>query len=370
MEHAIAAIRNFNRFYTKYIGALDSRFLGSNLSLTEARLLQEIIKREPVQANVLQEVLTLDRGYLSRIIRRFEKEGWIMRERSLEDGRSRPMKLTSKGRIVFENVDQKQYNIIEAVVSQLTEAERQTLANSLTSIQKLLTRASNASSSDVLGRPVWHALSGRQNSLSIGNNHALRFQKTITPFGAATGTTDADVRALGELLSSGEEIWLLEKENIPVPPGLKVLKTAELMQMVASHVQKSKHDFAFFELATNDASDMLELARLTVPGPFQADTYRLGGFVGIREKGRLVAMAGERMKPGNFTEVSGVCTHPDYRGRGYAGFLMRIVAQRILDRGEKPFLHTYSDNKAAIALYQTVGFTPYQSLTVTILQKE
>ncbi|MCH4024693.1 MAG: GNAT family N-acetyltransferase [Acetobacter sp.] len=370
MEQAIAAVRDFNRFYMRYVGALDSRFLGCDMTLTEARLLLEIANREPVQANVLQDVLTLDRGYLSRMIRRFENEGWIARERSSEDGRSRPMKLTAKGRIVFENVDQRQHDVIEATLLQLNETEQQTLAQALTSVRRLLTRTPASSPLDVLNRPVWHALTGRQSSLSVGNNHALCYQRTITPFGASAGTGDIDLQALGELLPPDGEIWLVEKEGFPIPPGLKIVKAAECLQMVASHISSdSKHDFAFFDLGADDAVEMRELAMLTVPGPFQADTWRLGGFIGIREAGRLVAMAGERMKPGNFTEVSGVCTHPHYRGRGYAGFLMRIVAQRILDRGETPFLHTYSDNKAAIALYQSLGFTPHQLVTATVLQK-
>ena len=89
---------------------------------------------------------------------------------------------------------------------------------------------------------------------------------------------------------------------------------------------------------------MLALATLTRPGPFFARTHQLGAFIGVKQDGRLVAMAGERMQPTGFTEVSGVCTHPDPRGRGYAGGLMRQVAARILARGETPFLHAYADN--------------------------
>ncbi|MEI9963878.1 MAG: GNAT family N-acetyltransferase [Caulobacteraceae bacterium] len=101
---------------------------------------------------------------------------------------------------------------------------------------------------------------------------------------------------------------------------------------------------------------MLALATLTQPGPFFARTHQLGDFIGVKQEGRLVAMAGERMRPTGFTEVSGVCTHPDWRGRGYAAGLMRLVAARILARGETPFLHVYASNTGAIALYEALGF--------------
>jgi predicted GNAT family acetyltransferase len=119
---------------------------------------------------------------------------------------------------------------------------------------------------------------------------------------------------------------------------------------------------------------MLALATLTEPGPFFEKTHRLGDFVGVRAGGQLVAMAGERMKPDGFTEVSGVCTHPGHRGRGYAATLMRHVAARILARGETPFLHAYAtthththNNHAAIALYQRLGFALRREILMTRL---
>ena len=114
---------------------------------------------------------------------------------------------------------------------------------------------------------------------------------------------------------------------------------------------------------------MLALATLTQPGPFFARTHRLGGFIGVKQDGVLVAMAGERMKVEGFTEVSGVCTQPDHRGNGYAGGLMQLVAQAILARGETPFLHVYADNAGAIALYQTLGFRFRAALTMTVLAR-
>lgn len=126
---------------------------------------------------------------------------------------------------------------------------------------------------------------------------------------------------------------------------------------------------AIAPLTEADAPQMLALATLTRPGPFFARTHKLGDFVGVKQEGRLVAMAGERMKPTGFTEVSGVCTDPDHRGLGYAGALMRVVAARILERGETPFLHTYASNTGAIGLYQSLGFALRREMTMTVLAR-
>ncbi len=127
--------------------------------------------------------------------------------------------------------------------------------------------------------------------------------------------------------------------------------------------------FGITPLTEADAPAMLALATLTRPGPFFSRTHQLGDFVGVKVDGALVAMAGERMKPTGFTEVSGVCTHPEHRGRGYADGLSRLVAARILARGETAFLHAYPSNTAAITLYQTLGFTLRREMAITVLTR-
>jgi predicted GNAT family acetyltransferase len=122
-------------------------------------------------------------------------------------------------------------------------------------------------------------------------------------------------------------------------------------------------------LGDADAPEMLELATMTRPGPFLLNTHRLGRFIGIRREGRLAAMAGERLHADGYREVSAVCTHPDFRGRGLAGLLSRIVADRIVRDGETPFLHAYTTNAAAIRLYEQLGFRYQRTITVQWLKR-
>jgi predicted GNAT family acetyltransferase len=113
--------------------------------------------------------------------------------------------------------------------------------------------------------------------------------------------------------------------------------------------------------------EMMALTKLTNPGPFAARTHELGTFLGVKVDGRLAAMAGERMKPADYTEITAVCVHPDYRGRGYARLLLGAIARQIAARGEIPFLHVFSDNDSAIALYRRQGMEIRRRLCVTVL---
>jgi len=115
---------------------------------------------------------------------------------------------------------------------------------------------------------------------------------------------------------------------------------------------------------------MMALVKLTEPGPFAARTVELGTYIGIRSGGQLIAMAGERMRFPGFTEVSAVCTHPDHRGRGHGSALVRTLLRAIRHRGETPFLHIFSDNVRARALYQALGFSLSRALFVTVLKRE
>lgn len=218
-----------------------------------------------------------------------------------------------------------------------------------------------------LDRPVWSALTGRQAHLALGDGRALRFDPDYALFATAADASPESTAALGALNTSPNGLGLVEAGDMPLPPDAVMRASAACVQMVATSLNGGGKTVAFEPLGEADAAEMLALATLTVPGPFFEKTHRLGDFIGVKADGRLVAMAGERMKPAGFTEVSGVCTHPDHRGRGYAGALMRVVTQRILERGEQAFLHAYAANTATIALYETLGFRVRTAITYTVL---
>ena len=205
-----------------------------------------------------------------------------------------------------------------------------------------------------LDRPVWAALSTRQRAFAIGDERALRFDPAIGLFAAAADAEPDSLAALAALAPTEGVIGLVETD-LPALPGLRIVKQAECVQMLADAPIPAP-PIAFDPLGDGYAADMLELATLTEPGPFFARTHELGDFIGIRHEGQLVAMAGERMKAPGFTEVSGVCTRPGFRGRGYAAGLLAVVATRIAARGETPFLHAYAEHAATIALYERLGF--------------
>lgn len=229
-----------------------------------------------------------------------------------------------------------------------------------------------------LDRPVWSALSTRQAPLAMGDaQRALRFSPGYHIFAAAADGSPESLAELGRLnaeqAASGlGGLGLIEVEAngapSPLPPGVGVASAALCVQMLAASLTASRRPTPAYEpLNEEDAAQMLALATLTKPGPFFEHTHRLGDFIGVKQDGRLIAMAGERMKPDGFTEVSGVCTHPDHRGQGYAAALMRIVAARILERGETPFLHAYAAHEGTIGLYRSLGFEVRAPLMFTVL---
>ncbi|MES2294433.1 MAG: GNAT family N-acetyltransferase [Pseudomonadota bacterium] len=222
----------------------------------------------------------------------------------------------------------------------------------------------------ILDRPVWNALTSRQAHLAAGDPAtALRFVPQINVFGGTPDNTPGQLMALGTLTPRDGGVAIVERHRVVPPPDLIAMIEEPVHQMTAARItDPGDEDPDIVPLGDADAAEMQALAELTQPGPFYARTHEMGEFVGIRENGRLIAMTGERMRVPGFTEISAVCTHPGARGRGLAAKLMRIVAARIVARGEQLFLHVYPHNKAAIAVYERLGFRHRADMRLTVLR--
>lgn len=203
---------------------------------------------------------------------------------------------------------------------------------------------------------MWNALTSRQRDVALLSGAMRRYHPDFAPFAASADGTAESLRDLASLVPPGGQVVLQQEKVIEAPPGLRLLRFAETVQMVATVIAGTTSLAPIEELTPTDAPDMRALAALTKPGPFAGRTHELGSFIGVRRGGQLAAMAGERMKLDGFTEVSGVCTHPDHRGHGFGAVLTAEVSRAILRRGETPFLHAFSSNAAAIALYERLGF--------------
>ncbi|MDP4077250.1 GNAT family N-acetyltransferase [Acidovorax sp. A1169] len=220
-----------------------------------------------------------------------------------------------------------------------------------------------------LDRPVWASLR-HAPQLAEGGDLARRYRRDVNLFASARDDDSASLAALADLVGAGESVYLAQVPPVQVPPCLKMVRSAQGVQMLARQpVTPERGEEAVLALGDADAPEMLALAQLTEPGPFLPRTHTMGRFFGVRIGGRLAAMAGERMRFAGATEVSGVCTHPDFRGRGLARQLSSVVAHAIQQRGEQAFLHAWASNHAAIALYERLGFETRTELHVAVLAR-
>jgi ribosomal protein S18 acetylase RimI-like enzyme len=216
-----------------------------------------------------------------------------------------------------------------------------------------------------LDNPVYASLSGPHAGFALSSGRALRYAEELTPFmGLPAAPSDQDWRDALELVTSGGVVAVLGGE--PPPEPWSVVQSFDVVQMVAE-AAAGEDDREAVALGRADVPEMLELVAATQPGPFLERTIELGNYLGIRREGRLVAMAGERMRLEGFTELSAVCTAPAARGQGLATRLIRAVVAGIERRGERPFLHVMSSNAGAIRLYEELGFRRHHQATIMVV---
>ncbi len=222
----------------------------------------------------------------------------------------------------------------------------------------------------VLDNPVWHALNSGNRSLAHGSGDIRYFWNDVSPFAGLRDNSVDQLRALHEWVPFEGPLAVASATEVAWPTEWTVNHAVEVWQMVCNRgPSKSSREIDAVPLDESAVPEMLALTELTRPGPFAQNTIRFGHYEGIYDGGRLVAMAGQRMRPTPYVEVSAVCTHPDFLGKGLATQLMLRQVRLIRSTGEIPFLHVKSDNERAIHVYTQLGFHKRRKLVIYFVQK-
>ena len=221
----------------------------------------------------------------------------------------------------------------------------------------------------ILDNPIWNAFNTTNKSLAEGNECAKYCKRSVSAFAGMRNNSEADFESLYALSELNTPVVLFTPGEIPIPANWRINLQKNIIQMVyEGSIPPGESDQPFVALSDKDVPAMVSLADLTKPGPFLSRTIEFGHYEGIFSGDELVAMAGQRMQPDPYTEISAVCTHPDHTGKGYAVTLIRNQVQRILGLSRVPFLHVFLDNPAQ-HLYRKLGFKDRREMTVYVLQK-
>lgn len=221
-----------------------------------------------------------------------------------------------------------------------------------------------------LDNPIWNALTGGHRAIALRHGLAARYASDTSPLAGLEAPSAAAFDDLRHLATSDNAVALMLEEPIALPSGWTVHVSTPLDQMICMEPGREQAAGPLL-LTAGDAAEMLALAQATEPGPFRPETCRMGRYLGIRdEDGRLVAMAGERQRLDGFTEVSAVCTLPEFRGRGYGQALVAEVTALIAQEGRIPFLHVRPENAAARRLYERLGYVIRRQVQLTVLSPQ
>jgi ribosomal protein S18 acetylase RimI-like enzyme len=223
----------------------------------------------------------------------------------------------------------------------------------------------------VLDNPIFNALDSGNENFSAGNDRAKFFLPDIALFAGLKEYAKADFDMLYRISPPQSSFILFAPAGLQVPEQWKTAFEMKIIQMVYDRAAPlSPADHPFMELQEQHIPAMLALTKMTNPGPFLPGTIRLGNYAGIFDGDRLVAMAGQRLQPKPYVEISAVCTHPDHLGKGYASVLIADQVRRILAGAGIPFLHVRDDNASAIRLYEKLGFAVRRQLTAYSIRKQ
>ena len=219
----------------------------------------------------------------------------------------------------------------------------------------------------LLDNIVWHSLIGPQAKYAAGNDVARRYAVGFSPIVGFADTKRPDFAALAPHCGPDEQLYCVDWSGA-APAGWRIEADSTMFSMVWEGKMPAADEASdAVRLGPQHAPQALELATLTHPGPFGPRTIELGEYFGYFEGETLIAMAGERMQAGSLREVSGVCTHPDFQGRGLAKRLMNKLIRHQMQRGETPFLHVMRANTGARRLYERMGFRNHREVVVRVI---
>ena len=220
----------------------------------------------------------------------------------------------------------------------------------------------------MLDNPLWYSLQTRHAHLASNNGSASRYPPDTAPFVAVAAATHEAEHDLNRLVQPSEQVAIL---NVfpELREGWRDVKQIEIYQYLWPENREALPEPLAVKLTEADIPKMVQLTSMVYPHYFKPGTARLGDYFGFIENGELVAMGGIRMAMDGYQELSAICTHPDSRGKGYASRLSTHLIHHILSVGERPFLHTESDNAAAQHVYEKLGFELRTILPFRIIKR-
>jgi predicted GNAT family acetyltransferase len=223
---------------------------------------------------------------------------------------------------------------------------------------------------EILDNPAWNALISGNSKMATGNDRIKIFEEEVGAFTGMETISEDSLHQLFDIVAPNRIVVIPTINELTIPAEWEYLHTTNAFQMVFEGTKPvADLNQNITTLTKENVPEMIELTQLTEPGPFLERTIEFGNYKGIFINGKLAAMAGWRMQPFQYVEISAVCTHPDFSRRGLGTALMKDQIISILDRGKTPFLHVRRDNENAINLYKRLGFTVRSHMNFYVLQK-
>ena len=222
----------------------------------------------------------------------------------------------------------------------------------------------NANPDHPLDNPAWYALNSHHHEFALGNEVVKRYRPEIAPFVSCKPGHEGEFDQLNQWLSEGEIFYFIGDAS-SFPGSWRVEKELECVQMTCEQpIPAKEYSSEIHPLTSGESKQLYDLIQLVQPGYYIEQTRLLGRYFGIYVDQQLVAVAGERLRFDGYTEVSGICTHPDFTGRQFGHQLTTHVTNLNLTAGNKVFLHALRSNTRAIRLYEHLGFTLRRNMPI------